>query len=171
MIRAPKAAPSAWIAPGAVVTGDVELADEASVWFCAVLRADTAPIRVGKRSNIQDGCVLHVNSGEPCTLGDDVTVGHSAVVHAATVEDRCLIGIHATVLSRAKIGHDSVVAAGALVTEGQEIPPGSLVMGVPGKVVRQLGEDERANLRQSAARYVEYARAYREADPAAIVQR
>ncbi|MBU6428494.1 MAG: gamma carbonic anhydrase family protein [Cyanobacteria bacterium REEB65] len=159
-IASPKIAQSAWIAPGAVVTGEVDLADEASVWFCAVLRADTAPIRVGKRTNIQDGCVLHVNEGEPCILGDDVTVGHGAVVHAAIVEDQCLIGIHATILSRARIGRESVIAANALVPEGKEIPPGSLVMGTPGKVVRQLTDDERANLRQSAAKYVEYARAY-----------
>ncbi len=163
MTAAPKAAPTAWIAPGAVVTGDVALAEDASVWFCAVLRADTAPIRVGQRTNIQDGCVLHVNKGEPCTLGDDVTVGHGAVVHAATVEDSCLIGINATVLSRARIGRESVVAAGSLIPEDREIPPGSLVMGVPGKVVRQLSDLERAALRDSATRYVEYARAYREA--------
>ncbi len=163
MIAAPTVATTAWIAPGAVVTGDVALAEDASVWFCAVLRADTAPIRVGRRTNIQDGCVLHVNEGEPCVLGDDVTVGHGAVVHAATIEDSCLIGINATVLSRAHIGKECVVAAGALIPEDREIPPGSLVMGVPGKVVRQLSDPERKALRHSAAKYVEYARAQREA--------
>jgi carbonic anhydrase/acetyltransferase-like protein (isoleucine patch superfamily) len=143
------------------VTGDVELGEDASVWFTAVLRADTAPIRVGRRTNIQDGCVLHVNEGEPCVLGDDVTLGHGAIVHAATVEDCCLIGIRATVLSGARIGKGSVIGAGALVTEGKEIPPGSLVMGVPGKVVRQLGEAELEKIKLSAVKYVNYAAEYK----------
>ncbi len=161
-LATPEIADSAWVAPGAVVAGDVHLARETSVWFGAVLRADTAPVRVGPRTNVQDGCVLHVDAGKPCILGADVTLGHGAIVHGATVEDRCLIGIRATVLTGAHIGTGSIIGAGALITENKVIPPGSLVVGVPGRVVRQLSAQEQEQIRQSADNYVRNAARYRE---------
>lgn len=157
----PTIAATSWVAPGAVVAGDVYLEEDTSVWFGAVLRADTAEVRVGKRSNVQDGCVLHVDEGKPCILGDDVTLGHGAIVHGATVEDRCLIGIRAVVLTGARIGTGSVVGAGALITENKVIPPGSLVVGVPGRVVRQLSNEEQEQIRASADHYVRNARRFR----------
>ncbi len=160
LIGRPRVGAGVWIAPGAVVTGDCQLEDLTSVWFNATVRADLAPIRIGRRSNIQDACVLHVDKDHPCTLGADVTVGHGAIVHGATVEDNCLIGINATILSGARIGTGSVVGAGALVTENKVIPPGSLVVGVPGKVVRQLSDLERDQIRQSADHYARYAARY-----------
>lgn len=157
----PAIAGSAWVAPGAVVAGAVTLAEETSVWFGAVLRADTAEVRVGRRSNIQDACVLHVDEGKPCIVGEEVTLGHGAIVHGATVEDRCLIGIRAVVLTGARIGTGSVIGAGALITENKVIPPGSLVVGVPGRVVRQLSDDEQQQIRQSADNYVRNAARFR----------
>lgn len=159
-------AESAWIAPGAVVTGDVVVAAEASVWFGAVVRGDVSPVRIGRRTNVQDGCVLHVDAGHPCILGDEVTLGHGAIVHGATVEDCCLVGIRATVLSGARIGSGSVVGAGALITENKVIPPRSLVVGVPGRVIRQLSDEDLAAIRASADHYVACATRYRESYPA-----
>jgi carbonic anhydrase/acetyltransferase-like protein (isoleucine patch superfamily) len=150
-----------WIAPGSVVTGEVHLAEQASVWYAAVLRGDSAPIYVGARTNVQDGSVLHVDHGMPTRIGADVVIGHGAVIHAATVEDGCLIAIRATVLSGAVIGEGSIVGAGALVTEGKVIPPRSLVLGVPGRVVRQIDDAQAALVREQAARYVAYAERYR----------
>ena len=152
---------SAWIASGAVVSGEVHLAEQSSVWYGAVLRGDSAAIRVGPRTNIQDGSVVHVDHGMPTVIGADVVVGHGAIVHAATVEDGCLIGIRATVLSGAVIGRGSIVGAGAVVTEGKIIPPRSLVLGVPGRVVRQIDDAQAAKVREQAARYVAYAEMYR----------
>jgi carbonic anhydrase/acetyltransferase-like protein (isoleucine patch superfamily) len=152
---------TAWIAPGAAVTGEVHLAEKASVWYAAVLRGDSAPIHVGARTNIQDGSVLHVDHGMPTVVGADVVIGHGAVVHAATVEDGCLIAIRATVLSGAVVGEGSIVGAGAIVTEGRVIPPRSLVLGVPGRVVRQIDDMQAAQVREQAARYVAYAGLYR----------
>lgn len=160
-LATPTVAESAWIAPGAVVAGDVHLAEDSSVWFGAVLRADTAQVRVGRRSNVQDGCVLHVDEGKPCILGEEVTLGHGAIVHGAIVEDRCLIGIRAVVLSGARIGTGSVVGAGALITENKVIPPGSLVVGVPGRVIRQLSAEEQEQIKASADHYVRNARRFR----------
>jgi carbonic anhydrase/acetyltransferase-like protein (isoleucine patch superfamily) len=153
--------PTAWIAPSAVVVGEVHLAESVSIWYGAVLRGDSAAIHIGPRTNIQDGSVVHVDHGMPTRIGADVVVGHGAVVHAATVEDGCLIAIRATVLSGAVIGCGSIVGAGAVVTEGKVIPPRSLVLGVPGRVVRQIGDDEAAKVREQAARYVAYAEMYR----------
>jgi carbonic anhydrase/acetyltransferase-like protein (isoleucine patch superfamily) len=152
---------SAWIAPGAVVLGDVILAAEATVWFGAVIRGDTAPIRVGRQTNIQDGCVLHADEGFPCTLGDRVTLGHGAIVHGATVEDDCLIGMRAVVMNGASIGKGSVVAVGSVVTEGTVIPPGSIAMGQPAKVKRQATERDLAMIRHAAEHYVAAGRTYR----------
>jgi carbonic anhydrase/acetyltransferase-like protein (isoleucine patch superfamily) len=153
-------AKSAWIAPGAQVVGEVHLDDQVSVWFNVVLRGDTAPIRIGARSNVQDGSVVHVDHGMPTHIGSDVVIGHGAVVHAATVEDGCLIGIRATVLSGAVIGEGSIVGAGALVTEGKVIPPRSLVLGVPGRIVRDIDDEQARKIVRQAARYVTYAQEY-----------
>lgn len=155
--------PTAFIAPGAVVLGDVTIGAQSSVWFNAVLRGDTDAIRIGQQTNIQDMCVIHCDEGLPCTLGDRVTLGHASIVHGATVADDCLIGIKAVVLNRATVGAGSLIAVGALVTEGTEIPPGSLVMGVPGKVVRQITARDRERIRHAAMHYVEAAKRYRDA--------
>jgi len=150
-----------WVAPGAVVTGEVHLAEHVSIWYASVLRGDSAPIHIGARTNVQDGSVIHVDHGMPTTIGADVVIGHGAVVHAATVEDGCLIAIRATVLSGAVIGAGSIVGAGALVTEGKVIPPRSLVLGIPGRVVRQIDDAQMALVHEQAARYVAYAELYR----------
>lgn len=154
---------SVYIAPGATVVGDVTLAEDASVWFGAVLRGDTDRITVGARSNIQDGAVLHADHGFPCTIGAGVTVGHRAIVHGATVGDNTTVGMGAIVLNGAIIGENSIIGAAALVTEGSVFPPGSLVVGIPGKVKRPLTEAEIERNRRSAAHYVENAREFREA--------
>lgn len=145
----------AWIAPGAAIVGEVRLAAGASVWFNAVVRADKAAITMGEDSNLQDGCVIHVDSGFPTTVGRRVSIGHRAVLHGCTVEDDCLIGMGAVVLNGAVIGEGTMVAAGAVVLEGAEIPPGSLVAGVPAKVRRSLSEQEQQGLVDNAMRYVE----------------
>lgn len=151
---------SSYIAPGAVVVGDVAIGREASVWFNAVLRGDCAPIRVGERSNVQDGAVLHADPGFPCTLGAGVTVGHGAIVHGATVHDNVVVGMNAVVQNGAVVGADSIVAVGAVVTEGTQIPPGSLAMGVPAKVKRALQPHEIEMNRFSAQHYVENAKTF-----------
>jgi carbonic anhydrase/acetyltransferase-like protein (isoleucine patch superfamily) len=153
---------SVYIAPGATVVGDVTLAENASVWFGAVLRGDTDQILIGERSNIQDGAVLHADLGYPCTIGAGVTVGHRAIVHGATVGDNTTVGMGAIILNGAIIGENSIIGAAALVTEGSVIPPGSLVVGIPGKVKRPLTEEEIERNRRSAEHYVENARAFRE---------
>src|SRR5687767_14782470 len=153
--------PTAYIAHGAVVLGDVTIGAESSVWFNAVIRGDTDAIRIGTQSNVQDLCVIHCDEGVPCTLGDRVTMGHAAVVHGATIGDDCLIGIKAVVLNRATIGAGSLIAVGAVVTEGTEIQPGSLVMGIPGRVVRQISDVDRLRIQHAAAHYVEAAKRYR----------
>jgi carbonic anhydrase/acetyltransferase-like protein (isoleucine patch superfamily) len=151
---------SVFIAPGAHVMGDVTIGAESSVWFNAVLRGDTDSIRVGRRTNLQDGSVLHADLGVPCTIGDGVTVGHQAIVHGATVENNVIIGMGAIILNGARIGENSVIAAGALVTEGAVIPPNSLAMGMPAKVKRTLSLEEIERIRQSADHYVENAKRY-----------
>ena len=145
---------SAWVADSAQVIGNVELAEDVSVWFGAILRGDQLePIRVGPRSNLQDACVLHSDPGKPLTLGAGVTVGHQAMLHGCTVGDESLIGIGAIVLNGAKIGKNCLVGAGALVTEGKEFPDGSMILGSPAKVVRQLTPEQIEGLRQSAQHY------------------
>jgi carbonic anhydrase/acetyltransferase-like protein (isoleucine patch superfamily) len=155
--------PSAFIAPGAVVVGDVTVGAQASLWFGVVARGDSAEIRIGAQSNVQDGCILHADAGQPCVVGERVSLGHAAIVHAATVEDDVLIGMRATVLNRARIGRGSIVAAGAVVTSGTVIPPDSLVMGLPAKVVRLADDEDRELIRHTAEHYVEAAARYREA--------
>lgn len=151
---APLIAGTAWVAPNATLVGGVTLGDRASVFYGAVLRADSNTITVGDRTNLQDNVVVHVDGDAPTTIGADVSVGHSAVVHGCTVEDGCLIGMNSTVLSHAVIGAGSLVAAGAVVLEGTIVPPGSLVAGVPAKVRRPLTDDERAGVLNNAAHYL-----------------
>ncbi len=157
----PTIAPNVFIAPTAVVAGDVTLEAGVSVWFGAVIRADSAAVRIGARSNVQDNCVIHVDERMPCVIGEDCTLGHGAVVHGATLGDRVLIGIHASVLNGAAVGEDCIVAAASLVPEGKEIAAGSLVMGVPGRVVRPVSEAERQRSIDGVRHYLDYAQVYR----------
>lgn len=150
----------AFVAETAVLTGDVFLARDSSVFYGAVLRGDSGSISVGEGSNIQDGVVLHTGEGESVSIGRRVTVGHCALVHGCTVEDDALIGMHATVMNGAVIGRGSIVAAGALVTEGTIVPPGSIVMGVPGKVRGQVTPEQQKSTRENTAGYVDCARAH-----------
>jgi carbonic anhydrase/acetyltransferase-like protein (isoleucine patch superfamily) len=154
---------TAYVAPDAVVLGDVTIGAGSSVWFGAVIRGDSAAIRIGSNTNVQDGCILHADEGFPCTLGDRVTLGHAAIVHGATVEDDCLIGMRAVVMNGAKIGRGSIVAVGSVVTEGMEVPPGSVVMGQPAKVRREASERDRERIRHAAEHYVAAGKVYREA--------
>ena len=154
--------PTSFVAPTAVVIGSVTLGADSSVWYQAVLRADLAPIDVGAETNIQDGTVVHVDTGIPCTVGRRVGVGHRVILHGCVVEDECLIGMGAVVLNRVRIGTGSVVAAGAVIPEGMVIPPRSLVMGVPGRIVRQVDAELSQRIAATWARYVELARDHRE---------
>lgn len=144
---------TAWVAPNATVVGAVTLGPGASVWYGAVLRADNEPITIGARSNVQDNCSFHVDTGQPVTLGEGVSVGHNAVVHGATIGDHVLIGMGAVVMNGAEIGDESMVAAGCLVPQGMVVPPRTLVAGVPGKIRRDLTDDEIAHLHQNARTY------------------
>lgn len=154
-------ADDAWIADTAVVIGRVRLEAGASVWFNAVLRGDNELILIGENSNVQDGAVMHTDPGSPLTLGKGVTVGHKAMLHGCSVGDYSLIGINAVVLNGAKIGRNCIIGANALIPEGKEIPDGSLVMGSPGKVVRQLTEQQQQAVAAGAAHYVDNAQRYR----------
>ncbi|MCG3175215.1 MAG: Protein YrdA [Candidatus Omnitrophica bacterium] len=158
---APRVHRTAFVAPGASVVGDVRLAKDSSVWFGAVLRGDMGGIVIGEGSNVQDGCVLHGDHGKGVRLGRRVTMGHQAVAHACVIEDGCLIGIGAKVLTGARVGHHSLIAAGALVKEGQVVPPYSLVVGMPGRVVRRLSAVEVRRRMDGAERYVRLAARYR----------
>ena len=149
-----------WIAPSACVIGKVILKKDASVWFNATLRGDNEPITLGERSNVQDGCVLHTDMGFPLTLGKGVTVGHNVMMHGCTVDDYSLIGINSVILNGAKIGKYCIIGANSLIPEGKVIPDGSLVMGSPGKVVRELTEPQKKMLEASAAHYVHNAQRY-----------
>jgi carbonic anhydrase/acetyltransferase-like protein (isoleucine patch superfamily) len=161
----PKIGKNCFVAPTAVLIGDVTIADGASVWFGCVLRGDVAPIVVGARSNIQDNTVIHGEDGCPTVIGEDVTVGHSAIIHAATVSDRVLVGMGSVLLSRCRIGHDTIVGARALVTEDVVIPSGSLAIGMPARVKRPLTHEEREDILESARHYTEYAANYLAANP------
>ena len=155
---APKLGPGAWVADSATVLGTVELAENASVWYGAVLRGDTEPIRVGRNSNIQDLSVLHADHGKPLTIGDNVTVGHQVMLHGCTIGDGSLIGIQAVVLNGARIGRNCIVGAGSVVTEGKEFPDNSLIIGSPAKAVRTLDDAAAQKLALSAEHYVANAR-------------
>ncbi len=154
----PDTSKAAFIAWNAEISGSVTLGEGASIWYGVVLRGDIAPIRIGAGSNVQDGSVLHVDHDNPCVLGEHVTVGHRAVVHACTVGDRCLIGMGAIILNRAVIGEECIVGAGALVTQGKVFPPRSMILGSPAKAVRPLTDEEVASLRPHAEGYVALAR-------------
>jgi carbonic anhydrase/acetyltransferase-like protein (isoleucine patch superfamily) len=150
----PHMADSAWVADNAQVVGDVHMAADSSVWFSSVVRGDTATIRIGEGTNIQDGSVLHADVGIPLTIGKHVTVGHMVQLHGCTIGDESLIGIGAVVLNGAKIGKNCLVGAGSLVTEGKEFPDGSMILGSPAKVVRELTPEQIEGLRRSAQHYV-----------------
>lgn len=149
-----------WAAPNATLIGKVRLEEGASVWFNAVLRGDNELILIGKHSNVQDGAVMHTDMGYPLTLGTGVTIGHNAMLHGCTVGDYSLIGINAVILNGAKIGKHCIIGANSLIGEGKEIPDGSLVMGSPGKVVRELTEEQKKMLEASAASYVKNGQRY-----------
>ena len=149
-----------FVAPGAMITGSVLLKHNVNVWFNAVIRGDVEPIIVGAHTNVQDGAVLHTDPGSPLIIGDYVTVGHKVTLHGCEIGENSLIGINAVVLNRVKIGRNCLIGANALVTEGKEIPDNSMVLGAPGKVVRQLSEAEIVGLRESADRYVVRAQWY-----------
>ena len=153
--------PSVFIAPGAVIVGDVTLAEGCSVWFNATLRGDNEPIRVGARSNIQEGVICHVDPAFPLLIGKGVTVGHGAILHGATVGHNSIVGMGSILLNGCRIGADSIVGAGALVTEGKDFPPGSLILGSPARVVRSLTPAEIEKNFASAAHYVERAKAFK----------
>ncbi|MFD6419386.1 gamma carbonic anhydrase family protein [Streptomyces sp. NPDC060194] len=159
----PRIDPGAFVAPTAVVLGDVALAAGASVWYQSVLRADQESITIGEQSNIQDNCTVHADPGFPAVVGARVSVGHNAVLHGCTVEDDVLVGMGATVLNGARIGAGSLVAAQALVPQGMVVPPGSLVAGVPAKVRRELTDEERAGIALNAAVYVDQSARHRAA--------
>lgn len=161
--RRVKAEGDYWVADSAVVLGSVLLRKDASVWFNAVLRGDSELITVGEGSNVQDGSVLHTDPGCPLVIGSYVTVGHKVMLHGCEIGDNSLIGINAVVLNRAKIGRNCLIGANTLITEGKEIPDNSMVLGAPGKVVRELTEDEIKGLRLSAEHYVQNARRFRAA--------
>ncbi len=144
---------SYWVAPNAVLIGRVTLGEAVGIWFGAVLRGDQEPIVIGAESNVQELCVFHTDAGFPVTVGRGCTIGHRAIVHGCAIGDNCLVGMGATILNGARVGDNCLIGAGALVPEGREIPPGSLVLGMPGKVVRPLGEDEIAHNRWAAGHY------------------
>lgn len=159
--RQPIFGQDAWVAPSATVIGDVRLGDQASIWWNAVVRGDTDTIAIGAGSNIQDGSVLHVDAGVPLTIGANVTVGHLVMLHGCTIGDESLIGIKSVILNKAVIGRHCIIGANSLIPEGKVIPERSLVMGSPGKIVRQLSDEEVARLLLAAQGYVENARRYR----------
>jgi carbonic anhydrase/acetyltransferase-like protein (isoleucine patch superfamily) len=163
--RFPRLAPSAFVAPGAALIGDVELGEEATVWFNCALRGDVAAIRVGARSNIQDGTILHTSSGEggATIIGAGVTVGHQCLLHACTLEDACLIGMGAIVMDHAHVESGGWVGAGAMVTEGKRVKAGELWLGRPAKLARALTNEERERIAGLALRYIERGREYRDA--------
>jgi carbonic anhydrase/acetyltransferase-like protein (isoleucine patch superfamily) len=149
--------PEYFIAPGAVVVGAVSIGQESSVWYNAVLRGIPGKITIGQRSNIQDCCVAHAGSDTPVVIGDDVTVGHSAILHGCTVGNRCIIGMGSILMNGSEISEDSIVAAGSLVTEKKSFPRGSMIMGRPAKVTRKLTDQEISSIKTSAQHYIEYA--------------
>ena len=159
--RTPEVAETAWVADSAQVMGAVRIGEDASIWFGAVVRGDNEPIEIGAGSNIQDGSVLHSDLGKPLTIGRHVTVGHMVQLHGCTIGDESLIGIGAIVLNGAKIGRHCLVGAGSLVTEGKEFPDGSMIMGSPAKVVRELTPEQIEGLRKSAQSYIANARRFK----------
>jgi carbonic anhydrase/acetyltransferase-like protein (isoleucine patch superfamily) len=159
----PRIPASAFVAPGATVVGDVTLGEEASVWPGAVLRGDINRIIIGSRTNVQDAAIIHLADDFAAVVGELVTIGHAAIIHACTVDDEVLVGMGAIIIDGAEIGARSIIGANALVTAGMKVPPGSLVVGSPGRVVRQLGLDEQTKIKSWALKYVENAKLHREA--------
>ena len=157
----PQIAESAWVADSAQVMGEVSVGADASIWFGTVVRGDTATITIGEGSNVQDASVLHADLGMPLVIGRHVTVGHQVMLHGCTIGDESLIGIGAIVLNGAKIGKNCLVGAGALVTEGKEFPDGSMIIGSPARVVKQLTPEQMQGLRQSAQHYIDNARRFK----------
>ena len=160
-MTAPRIDPTAYVAPTAVVMGDVTLGARSSVWYLSVLRGDMAPISIGADSNIQDGTIVHVDEGVPCTIGERVGVGHRVILHGCSVEDDSLIGMGSVLLNGVLIGRGSVIAAGAVIPEGMQVPPGSLVMGVPGRIVRQVDAALTERIAGTWKHYVAQAEAHR----------
>ena len=158
---APRIHPTAWVAPNAIVVGDVELGEEASVWYGCVLRGDSAPIRVGPRSNVQDGTIVHLNADEPTTIGADVTIGHACIIHACTLRDRAFVGMGATVLDRAVIEEGGMLGAGGLLAPGKRIGPNELWIGAPARLARVMSAEERARFDRTAPHYVQLSRRHR----------
>src|SRR5436305_2548653 len=158
----PRIHPTAYVVPSATVIGDITLMEESSVWYGAVLRGDIHRITIGPRANVQDNAVVHIDTPNETRLGELVTVGHSAIVHACTIDDEVLVGMGAIILDGAEIGARSIIGANTLVTVGMKVPPGSLVLGSPGRVVRQLADDEQQNISHWARKYVQNAKFYRE---------
>lgn len=154
--------PSAFIAPGAVLVGEVTIGRESSVWFQTTLRGDLETIEIGEETNIQDGCTVHVDVGYPARIGARVTLGHGAIVHGATVEDEVLVAMRAVILNGCRVGRRSLIGAGAVLPEGFEVPEGSLVLGVPARIVRGVKPRELERIRDNARSYVALSRAYRE---------
>ncbi len=150
-----------WIAPTAVVIGNVTLQRNASIWWNAVLRGDNEPIVIGENSNVQDGCVLHTDPGYPLAIGRDVTIGHLVMLHGCTIGDGSLVGIGSVILNGARIGRNCLIGANTLISEGKDIPDGSMVLGSPGRIVRQLTDEQQAQLKRGASHYVENWQRYR----------
>ncbi|MBI1911690.1 MAG: gamma carbonic anhydrase family protein [Deltaproteobacteria bacterium] len=158
----PKLHETVFAEESARIIGDVEIGENSTIWFNAVVRGDVHYIRIGSRTNVQDNCTLHVTKDTyPLIIGDDITIGHNVILHGCTIKDRCLIGMGAIVLDNAEIGEDCIIGAGALIKEGMKVPPGSLVVGLPGKVVREITPEEKARIKRSAQNYIEYAKNYR----------
>ncbi len=149
-----------FIAENATVIGDVSLGKDTGIWFGAVVRGDNERITIGEGSNIQDNCVVHVSAGHPVNIGDYVSIGHGAIVHGCTIKDRVLVGMGSIILNGAEIGEDTIIGAGAVVPENKIIPPGSVVMGIPGKVVKDISEDQKAHILKNSKVYIELAGRY-----------
>lgn len=149
-----------FIAENATVIGDISLGKDTGIWFGAVLRADNEKITIGEGSNVQDNCVVHVSKGHPATIGKNVSIGHGAIVHGCTIRDRVLVGMGSVILNGAEIGEDTIIGAGAVVPENKTIPPGSVVMGVPGKVVKETSEEQKAHILKNSKIYIELAGKY-----------
>jgi gamma-carbonic anhydrase len=156
--------PTVFIAETATIIGDVSIGAESSVWFGAIIRGDVTRVTIGQRSNVQDGAIIHGSHDQPVIIGNGVTISHGAIVHAASLADNVMIATRATVLDKADIGENTIIGAGAIVTPGTIIPPNSLVLGIPGKVVRTVGPDQAERIRQTAMHYIQFARAYRRAE-------
>jgi carbonic anhydrase/acetyltransferase-like protein (isoleucine patch superfamily) len=169
--KRPQIGRDVFLAETCALIGDVVVGDESSIWYSTVLRGDVMAIRIGARTSMQDGAIVHVTSGRFSTaVGDDCTIGHGAIIHGCTIEDRCLIGMGSTILDGARVGRGSLVGAGALITPGTDIPPSSLVLGAPARVVRSVNPKEREQIEYGASHYVELARRYLAGDGGSSVR-